>query len=91
MQKEVAGFLMAAVKLAHHVVEQDVDLLLRERHDPRDDPFDPMLVGRLERPDDDPAVVGLQDDAGPPDIQPDTAPDRALARGCHGRAREPNP
>ena len=28
MQKEVAGSLMAAVKLAHHVVEQDVDFQL---------------------------------------------------------------
>ena len=40
---------MAAVKLAHHVREQEVDFLLRDRHDPRDDPLDAVLVGRLER------------------------------------------
>ena len=79
MQKEVAGFLMAAVKLAHHVVEQDVDFLFRERHDPRDDPFDPMVAGRLEGPDHDPAVVGFEDDARPADVQLGTARGRAFA------------
>ena len=73
VQKEVAGFLMAAVKLAHHVVEQGVDFRFRERHDPGDDPFDPMVAGRLERPDHDPAVVGLQDDARPAYLQPEPA------------------
>ena len=29
-------------------------------------------------PDDNPAVIGLQDNAGPPDIQRDTTPDRFL-------------
>ena len=70
VQEEVAGSLMAVVELAHHVLEQGVDFRLRERHDPGDDPLDPMLAGRLERPDHDPAVVGLQDDARPPDVQP---------------------
>ena len=36
---------------------------------PGDDPFDALVAGGLERPDDDPAVVRLQDDAGAPDFE----------------------
>ena len=40
VQEEVAGLLMAVVKLAHHVAEQEVDLGLGERHQPGEDSLD---------------------------------------------------
>ena len=64
VQEEVAGLLVAVVELAHHVAEQEVDFRLGERHQPRQDSLDPLSAGRLERPDDDPAVGGLEHDAG---------------------------
>ena len=68
MEKKIAGFLMAAMKLVHHIVEQDFDVRFRERHDASDDSFDPLFAGRLERPDHDPAVVGFQDDTRAADL-----------------------
>ena len=44
VQEEVAGPLVPLAELAHHVVEQALDLRLGERRDPRDDPLDPVLA-----------------------------------------------
>lgn len=69
VQEERAGFLMTIVKLAHHVAERKVDVLLGERHQPGQDPLDALGIGQLERANDDPAVGGLEHDAGSPDLQ----------------------
>ncbi len=85
VQEEMAGLLVPVVKLPHHVLDEGVDLRLREGHDARDDPLDPVLVGQLERPDHDPGVAGLQHDARAPDIQPPADPGRAARKDRPGR------
>ena len=95
VQEEVTGLLMPVVKLAHHVTEQEIDFRLRHRHQPRQDSLDALGVGQLEGADDDPAVGGLQHDAGPPDLQPGAAISWPVGDAVHhrgfrdfGRARQ---
>ncbi len=85
VQEEMAGLLVPVVKLAHHALDEGVNLRLREGHESRDDPLDAVLVGQLERPDHDPGVAGLQDDARAPDIQPAAAPGRTGRENHPGR------
>ena len=69
IEEEVAGFLMPVAEFLEDVVQQDVDLGLRERRHPPENAFDPVFAGRLERSDDDPAVIGPDDDSRSPDIE----------------------
>ena len=69
IEEEVAGFLMPVAEFAEDVVQQDVDLGLGERRHPPENAFDPVFAGRLERSDDDPAVIGPDDDSRSPDIE----------------------
>ena len=69
VEEEFAGLLMAIAEFAHHVFEKEVDFGLGQRHDAGDDPLDAVLARRLERTDDDPAVVRFQDNARSLDVE----------------------
>ena len=73
VKKEVTRLLMAVVKLAHDVAQEEIDFLLRERHQPRQDPLDSLRAGWLERSDHDSAVGGPEHNTGAPYYRPDAA------------------
>src|SRR5271157_4861611 len=64
-EEELAGLLMPVPEFTQHVIQEEIDLRLGERRDPPQDPLDPVLAGRLERSDDNPAVVWPDDDSRP--------------------------
>jgi hypothetical protein len=68
VQEELAGPLVPLAELLHHLIQQAIDLIIGEGRDARDDLLDPVVVRRLEWPDDDAGVCRLEDDIGALDV-----------------------
>ena len=64
VKKELPRLLVPAVELGEQVVHKPVDFLLGERHDPGHDPQRPLRIGKLERPEQHPRVVRLDENVG---------------------------
>ena len=60
-QKEFADLLVALGEFGGDFVQERADSLFRQRHDPGDDPADPLGISRIEWPQKNAGLVGLED------------------------------
>ena len=74
-QKEFADLLVPLGELSGDFVQQRADPVFRERHDPGDDPGDPLGTTRTEGPEENARLVGLEDRGCTFEVH---------GHGCHG-------
>ena len=60
-QKKLADVLMPLGELGGDFIQQRTDLVFRKRHDPFDDPRDPLRTSGTEGPQKNARLVGLED------------------------------
>ena len=60
LQEELADVLVALGELSGDFVQQRADPVFRKRHDPGDDPGDPLGTTRIEGPQENAGLVGIE-------------------------------